>query len=322
MFGAVVMAMMGMTMKKQSIQRRGTCAVTTLVGLVLASVPARAQVDLSGSWAARNHEDSQLRFQGPLAVDYTGLPLNESGRARALSYSESQLSEPERVCLFYAPFYMMIGPFGLRIWSESDPHTGTVISWQIGGWEDRAPNTIWMDGRPHPPKNAPHEKGGFATGVWEGNVLTTYTTHFKAGYIRRNGAPTSDEATLTEHFLRHGDVLTVTTLLDDPVYLSEPMYWSRTFQLEATPIPAMGPPCIEGDEGTKEGVVPHYLPGKNPWVDEMTTKFHIPQEAVMGGAETMYPEFRKKMKDKYVQPDPCKRDCLGNQGGAAALAVQ
>ena len=37
----------------------------------------------------------------------------------------------------------------------------------------------------------------------------------------------------------------------------------------------------------------------------------------------MYPEFRKKIKDiKYVQPDPCKRDCIGNQGGAAALAVQ
>ena len=43
---------------------------------------------------------------------------------------------------------------------------------------------------------------------------------------------------------------------------------------------------------------------------------------MLGGAETMYPEFRKKMKDQYVQPDPCKRDCLGNQGGAAALAVQ
>ena len=71
--------------------------------VLLAAVPASAEVDLSGSWAARNHEDSQLRFPGPLAVDYTGLPLNEGGRARALSYSQSQLSEPERVCLFYAP---------------------------------------------------------------------------------------------------------------------------------------------------------------------------------------------------------------------------
>ncbi len=289
---------------------------------ILAAVPASAEVDLSGSWAARNHEDSQLRFQGPLAVDYTGLPLNEGGRARALSYSQSQLSEPERVCLFYAPYYLMIGPFGVRMWSEPDPLTGNVVSWHIGGWEDRAPTTIWMDGRLHPPKNAPHEKSGFTTGVWEGNILSTYTTHIKAGYVRRNGAPTSDEATMTQHFIRHGDILTITTLLDDPVYFSEPLYWSRTFQLEAAPIAAMGPPCIQGDEGTKEGVVPHYLPGKNPWVGEMTTKFHIPQEAVLGGAETMYPEFRKKMKDQYVQPDPCKRDCLGNQGGAAALAVQ
>ena len=298
------------------------CSGTLFVALALlvaAAVPASAQVDLSGSWAARNHEDSQLHFQGPAAVDYTALPLNDEGRARALSYSESQLSEPERECLFYAPYYLWVGPFGIRMMSESDPLTGTVTAWKIGGWEDRAPTTIWMDGRPHPPANAPHEKSGFTTGHWEGNVLVTNTTHIKAGYIRRNGAPASDEATITSHYLRHGDILTITGLIEDPIYFSEPLYMTRTFQLEATPIPAMGPPCIQGEEGTKEGAVPHYLPGKNPWIDEMTQRFHIPREAVLGGAETMYPEFRKKMKDQFTQPEPCKRDCIGNQGG---LAVQ
>ena len=78
----------------------------------------------------------------------------------------------------------------------------------------------------------------------------------------------------------------------------------------------MGPPCIQADEGPKEGEVPHYLPGKNPFVDEMTKVFNIPAEAVLGGAETMYPEFRKRIKDEYVIPDKCMRNC-GGPGVAA-----
>ena len=57
--------------------------------------------------------------------------------------------------------------------------------------------------------------------------------------------------------------------------------------------------------------MPHYLPRKNPFVNEMTERFHIPVDAVLGGSETMYPEYRKKIKDKYVIPEPCKRDCGG-----------
>jgi len=286
--------------------RRATWRVLLLVGL---TVPAFAQIDLSGSWAYRYAPGD---VNATLPVDYTGIPLNESGRARALSYSQSQLSIPERECLFYAPPYLMQGPFGLKIWNETDPNTGSTIAWIIGGWEDRAPTTIWMDGRPHPSKNAPHEKAGFTTGVWEGDVLTTYTTHMKAGYIRRNGAPGSDQTTLTLHFMRHDDLLTVTALVDDPVYLSEPVHWTRMFQWNAAaPINSMGPPCIQEDEGPKEGEVPHYLPGKNPFVDEMTKIFNIPEEAVLGGAETMYPEFRNKIKDKYVIPEKCTRNCGG-----------
>jgi hypothetical protein len=292
-------------------------AKTVVAFVVLAgwSVPVSAQVDLSGTWAPRSHEDVMERLAGPYSVDYTGLPFNEGGRARALSYSQSQLSMPERVCLFYPPTYLVMGPFGMKIWNETDSLTGNTISWKIGGWEDRAPTTIWMDGRPHPSKNAPHEKSGFTTGAWDGDVLTAYMTHMKAGYIRRNGAPSSDETTMALHFLRHDDLLTVTALIEDPIYLSEPIYVTRTFQLDdANPLPSMGPPCIQGDEGPQEGAVPHYLPGKNPFVDEVTKLYNIPVEAILGGAETMYPEFRKKLKDKYVRPEKCVRNCGGPNG--------
>jgi hypothetical protein len=58
-------------------------------------------------------------------------------------------------------------------------------------------------------------------------------------------------------------------------------------------------------------IAPHYLPGKNPSINEVTEKYNIPLEAVLGGPETMYPEYRKKIKDKYVMPPPCKEACGG-----------
>jgi hypothetical protein len=35
----------------------------------------------------------------------------------------------------------------------------------------------------------------------------------------------------------------------------------------------------------------------------------FPSEAAMGGAETMYPEFRDKIKEEFTPPAPCKRNC-------------
>jgi hypothetical protein len=42
--------------------------------------------------------------------------------------------------------------------------------------------------------------------------------------------------------------------------------------------------------------VPHYLPEENPSVGEVTKKFGVPREAVLGFTETLYPEYRKKMQ--------------------------
>ena len=288
--------------------------------VLLAGIPGFAQIDLSGSWASINHEDSLERGGGPYAVDYTGLPLNENGRARALSYSQSQLSMPERICAFYPPFHLMLGPFGIKVWNETEPVTGKTVAWKIGAWEDRDTITIWMDGRPHPPKDAPHPKGGFTTGEWQGDVLTTVTTHMPAGYIRRNGAPSSDEATMTLHFFRHGDLLTLAGLIEDPVNLSEPYIITRSYQLSTNLITPAAAPCIVGDEGPQEGVVPHYLPDKNPFINELTKLYGIPADAVLGGAETMYPDFHKKIQNEFKMPAKCTLNCGGppaRAGGGA-----
>jgi hypothetical protein len=44
-------------------------------------------------------------------------------------------------------------------------------------------------------------------------------------------------------------------------------------------------------------------------MDELTNLYHIPREAAMGGAETMYPAFRDKIKDKFTIPPKCTRNC-------------
>ena len=181
-------------------------AATILAAAFLLACQATAQVELTGSWAARNHEF--LTGDG-LPVDFTGIPLNDEGRIRALSYSQSQLEMVERQCQGWPAFYLVQGPFGLKIWSETDPLRGNVISYTIGGWEDRAPMTIWMDGRPQPSRYALHTRSGFTTGKWEGNTLVTYTTHMQAGFLRKTGAPSSDETTMTMRFYRHGDILTI-----------------------------------------------------------------------------------------------------------------
>jgi hypothetical protein len=271
--------------------------------------PALAQIDLSGSWASKNHEDALERGAGPNPVDFTGIPFNESGRAKALSYSQSQLSMPERICAFYSQWHMMVGTFGVKIWNVPDTLKGGTVAWVVGEWEDRAAMTIWMDGRPHPSKNAPHSQVGFTTGTWDGDVLTAYTTHMLTGYLRRNGVMTSDQATMTTHFIRHGDMLTLASYIEDPIYLTEPYYITRTFVNTTNPMSIGGPPCIIGDEGVEVGRVPHYLPGKNPFLDEMTKLYHIPAEAALGGAETMYPAFRDKIKDKFTIPAKCTRNC-------------
>lgn len=258
----------------------------------LACRDAAAQFELTGSWAARN--DEFLTGDG-LPVDFTGIPLNEEGRIRALSYSQSQLSMIERQCQGWPPFYFVQGPFGLRIWSQTDPLKGNVIAYTIGPWEDRPAITIWMDGRPQPSQYALHTRAGFTTGKWEGNTLVTETTHIHAGFLRKTGAPSSDEATMTARFYRHDDILTVLAIIEDPIYLAEPWIISRSFQASAAPVAAVGPPCVTTNEGSVGPFAPHYPPEKNPFVDEMTQKYGVPRDAAIGKPETIYPEYRKKM---------------------------
>jgi len=286
----------------------------SVILLALVAVPSSAQVDLAGVWTNPGHMDWLDHGRGPDLVDYVGLPINDAARVKALSYSAAVQTEQQRQCEYYTPAYVVFGPFGLNIWNETDPATARIVAWKMGAWIDKDITTIWMDGRPHPSKNAFHPYSGFTTGAWEGDTLTTYSTHVKVAYLRRNGVPSSDQLTLVEHVVRHGDILAIMGIIQDPIYLTEPFVMASIWQEDPhANIPRTSQPCepILEDQRLEDGTVPHFLPGKNPYIDEVTQRYHVPLEAVLGGAETMYPEFRKKIKDKYVPAEKCNRYCCG-----------
>lgn len=158
-----------------------------------------------------------------------------------------------------------------------------------------------MDGRPHPSPDAPHTWAGFSTGKWEGDMLTINTTHLKEYILRRNGVPHSDRTTMVEHLMRHGDFLTIMQIVTDPVYLTEPLIQSTDFQLDlhGTQAPVL---CeVEEETDHPRGWVPHRSPEQaQKDLETFAKKHNLPIEAVKGGAETTYPEYRKKMKQPGV----------------------
>ena len=100
----------------------------------------------------------------------------------------------------------------------------------------------------------------------------------------------------------------MTMFMDDPVYLTEPYILTRSYNLSANPVAIGGPPCIVGDEGVESGKFP-LSTWTNPFVDEMKKRYGISVEAAMGGAETMYPEYREKIKNSFVPPAKCTQNC-------------
>jgi hypothetical protein len=57
------------------------CFLLLFLGLV--GRQAFAQVDLSGQWGQKMHEDAPERGAGPEIGDYTGYPVNDEARLRA-----------------------------------------------------------------------------------------------------------------------------------------------------------------------------------------------------------------------------------------------
>src|SRR6185436_4264531 len=216
--------------------RTGLRSLLLATATLLLAVPAGAQVDLTGNWGALFHEDQPERVPGPSLGDYLGLPINDQARAFAEAWDASRLTIPEHQCRAHSSPYIYRGPLNLRIWDERDPQTQQIVAihQDLSNFQQR--RIIWMDGRAHPSEHAGHTWMGFSTGAWEGDVLVVRTSHIKQMWHRRNGLPQSDRTTLTERFMRHGDVLTYVTMTEDPVYLTEPLVKSTNLQRNPRPL--------------------------------------------------------------------------------------
>jgi hypothetical protein len=104
-----------------------------------------------------------------------------------------------------------------------------------------------------PPSGTAEGWQGYSVAAWEGfdagqgealgqgdpsGSLEVVTTNMRAGYVRRNGAPYSDQATMHEYFdVVDGpggvDYLVLLTRLEDPVYFDDPLMVSTHFRREA-----------------------------------------------------------------------------------------
>ena len=239
-------------------------------------------MDFAGDWAPVQDEDNT---GNPYVGEFLGIPMSKAGALRAQAWNASLYTLPEWQCRPHGAMYISRGPSQVRIWKEIDPNSRTITAYHAE-WLRSVDNPYYMDGRSRPPALAPHTWGGFSTAEFVGDTLKITTTHLKEDYYRRNGVPSSDEATLTQYWIRRGDILTWVTIAYDPLYLAEPMI--RSSEYRWSPNQQIPPyPCTPVEEIDRpNGVVPHHLPGTNPFLKEFGEKFRLPTEVTLGGPAT------------------------------------
>ena len=268
---------------------------------VIASAPVFTQParpatppDIAGEWRLENNEEDTTA-QPPLG-DYLGIPFNAAGRLRSDTTAESIWGTPEYQCRPHSAPHQWRGLGGARILKEQDPLTREVKVYHIQFMRS-LDRPVFMDGRVHPPAFAPHSWTGFSTGEWLGNTLKITSSHFKDGYLKRGGPQASDMYTMTEFITRHGELLTIVSVTDDPVYQDEPYVQSTTYQIDPTATVAMetcNGSAFAENGGSNRHHVPHFLPGENAEAraEWLQTENWIPPQAALGGVKTIYPEYR------------------------------
>ena len=311
-------------MKRGMSSRRGVRrrdALVALCFLLAGAARANAQIDLAGEWTALSrHEDEVHRIPGPDLGDYAGFPLNEAGRVKAETWDASILSQPELQTRPHPAQYSMRGPFpNFRMRAVIDLLTNALVAYTITNLFGNADRTIWMDGRPHPSPYAEHTWDGFSTGEWDGGALKVTTTHMKMGYIHRNGVASSPRGTMTEFFFRHDQHLMLVTIIDDPVYLEEPFVRTSNFmwapnQTIPQPIPFE---AVDELPDLSENAVPSYPVDMRH--TEFARHFNLPPQATRGGADTMYPEYAKRMRQAFPSMSPAQQRAAAPRAVTPAL---
>ena len=202
--------------------------------------------DITGYWVSLITEDWRHRMFTPAKGDYEGLPLNQAGRAKADTWDPAKDEAAGEQCRAYGAVGVMRLPTRLHITWQDD----TTLKIET----DAGTQTRLV--RFGPPQGQSGDRQGVSTGSWEypaslfpvgfgvgfgggtpppGATLKVVTTRMTPGYIRKNGVPHSDNATLTEYFDRFDEpggvaLLVVKQELVDPENLNTPYWASPNFK--------------------------------------------------------------------------------------------
>jgi hypothetical protein len=249
-----------------------------------ATARSAAPVDLTGQWVSVVTEDWRWRMITPPKGDYASVPLNAEGRKVADSWDLATDNAAGNQCRAFGAAAIMRVPTRIRISWEDDttlkletdagqqtrlfrfanatpgPALATLAPTATAGVdpstssgspraESRGERT-WQGQSAAQWVRQPQTRGlGFGgRGALMGGSLRVVTRNLRPGYLRTNGVPYSEDASVTEAFHRHdepnGDVwITVTTIVDDPRYLNQPFITSSEFKKEATPAKWTPTPC-------------------------------------------------------------------------------
>jgi hypothetical protein len=217
-----------------------------------------APIDVTGNWVSVVTEDWRWRMLVPKKGDYTSVPLSAEGRKLADMWEPSQLTSDG--CKAYGAAAIMRVPGRLQISWDND--TTLRIDTDAGQQTRRLffdktqkaqPERSWQ-GNSVAEWERITQPGGLGVSLQQGpgkvGALKVITTNLKAGYLRKNGVPYSEDTTMTEYFDRltaYGtDWLTVFTIVEDPRYLNQPFITSTHFKREPDRSKWMPMPCEPG----------------------------------------------------------------------------
>jgi hypothetical protein len=200
-----------------------------------------ASEDVTGYWVSLVTEDWRYRMVTPAKGDYDGVPLNGAGRKLADAWDPAKDEAAGNQCKSYGAAAIMRVPGRLHITWQDDM---TLKVEADAGTQTR----LFHFARKQPQSGEPQWQGS-STALWEhqagggfgppgpGGSLKVLTTKMKPGYLRKNGAPYSADAVVTEYFdaIKEPDgeqYLIVKTIVDDPRYLSGQFLTSTHFKKE------------------------------------------------------------------------------------------
>jgi hypothetical protein len=209
-----------------------------------ASARQGALIELTGQWVAIVTEDWRWRMVTPPKGDAASVPLNPAGRRALESWNPTLDRSRGEMCKAFGPPGLIRQPGRIRIqWSEDntlDMHfdAGNQVRrlYFAGGPPDGA-RTLQGASRARWFKQS--QTRGLARGTTRptGGSLEVVTTSLRGGYLRPNGVPYSDGAIVKEFFDvfslgEDGTWMIVTTVVNDPTYLTQEFVISSQFRKE------------------------------------------------------------------------------------------